>query len=66
MTRLSDIMAHAGLSMYAEVALVLFLLVFIGIVIRTFSPSQRKALDEASRLPLEDEQVVVPRPSKKP
>ncbi len=52
--KLSDIMSYAGLSMYAQVALVLFLAVFIAITIRTFLPSRRAELDEASRLPLDD------------
>ncbi|MEP6763595.1 MAG: cbb3-type cytochrome c oxidase subunit 3 [Gemmatimonadaceae bacterium] len=61
MTKLADIMEHAGLSMYAEVALVLFLAVFIGIVIRTYLPSRRRALDEASRLPLDEAPIVAHR-----
>lgn len=56
--KLSDIMSNAGLSMYAEVALVLFLAVFIGITIRTFMPSNRRALQEASMLPLDDGTLV--------
>jgi cbb3-type cytochrome oxidase subunit 3 len=52
--KLSDIMGNAGLSMYAEVALVLFLGVFIAIVLRTFAPSRRRELDEAALIPLND------------
>jgi cbb3-type cytochrome oxidase subunit 3 len=52
--KLSDIMGNAGLSMYAQVALVLFLGVFIAITIRTFAPSRRRELDEAARIPLDD------------
>jgi len=59
--KLSDIMSHAGLSMYAEIALVLFLGVFIAITIRTFAPSNRRALHEASLLPLDDGTIVTPR-----
>jgi cbb3-type cytochrome oxidase subunit 3 len=58
--KLSDIMAAAGLSFYAQVALVLFLIVFIAIAIRTFLPSRRQELDEASRLPLDDGPVLRP------
>jgi cbb3-type cytochrome oxidase subunit 3 len=54
-------MSYAGLSMYAQVAMVLFLAVFIAIVIRTFLPSRRQELDDASRLPLDDGQVLRPR-----
>lgn len=53
--KLSDIMGNAGLSMYAQVALVLFLGVFIAITIRTLLPSRRRELDEAAMIPLNDE-----------
>jgi cbb3-type cytochrome oxidase subunit 3 len=53
--KLSDIMGNAGLSMYAQVALVLFLGVFIAITIRTFAPSRRRELDEAAMIPLNEE-----------
>jgi cbb3-type cytochrome oxidase subunit 3 len=59
--KLSDIMSYAQLSFYTEVALVLFLGVFIAISIRTFMPSRQAELDLASRLPLEDEVVLTPR-----
>ena len=56
--KLSDIMSYAGLSMYAQVALILFLGVFIVITIRTYAPSNRRAMDDAARLPLDDGAVV--------
>jgi cbb3-type cytochrome oxidase subunit 3 len=52
--RLTDIMSNAGLSFYAQVALVIFLLVFIAITLRTFAPSRRRELDAASRLPFDE------------
>lgn len=52
--KLSDIMSHAGLSTYAEVALVLFLCAFIVIVVRTFAPSRSSELREAALLPLDE------------
>lgn len=52
--KLSDIMSHAGLSSYAQIALVIFLTVFIAIAIRTFLPSRNKELQEAALLPLDD------------
>ena len=52
--KLSDIMGNAGLSMYAQVALVLFLGVFIAITIRTFAPWRRRELDEAAMIPFND------------
>lgn len=59
--KLSDIMSYAQLSIYTEVALVLFLGVFIAITIRTFMPSRNKELEAAARLPLEDDVVLIPR-----
>ena len=52
--KLSDIMSGAGLSFYADVALVLFFAVFVGVVIRTWAPSRRAELQEASMLPRND------------
>lgn len=52
--RLTDIMSGAGLSGYAEIALILFLVAFAAIAIRLFLPSRKRDLERASRLPLED------------
>lgn len=52
---LADIVSHAGLAGYAEAGMVLFLLAFLGIVIAVFRPSNHRAMDAASRLPLEDD-----------
>ena len=52
---IADVMSHAGLSGYAEVGMILFMLAFIGIVIATFRPGTSRAMDEASRLPFEDD-----------
>ncbi|HEU4566169.1 MAG TPA: cbb3-type cytochrome c oxidase subunit 3 [Gemmatimonadaceae bacterium] len=52
--KLSDIMGHAGLSIYTEIALVIFLAVFIAIVFRVFAPSRKREWERASRLPLDD------------
>ena len=56
--KLSDIMSGAGLSIYAEIALVIFLAAFVAIVVRTFAPSRRRSMDEAARLPLDDGRTV--------
>jgi cbb3-type cytochrome oxidase subunit 3 len=53
--KLSDIMGNAGLSMYAQVALVLFLAVFIAVIIRTWAPSRRREMQDAAMIPLNDE-----------
>ena len=52
---LADVMSHAGLSGYAIVAMILFMLAFGGIVWSVFQPSRRDEFDRAERLPLEDE-----------
>lgn len=49
----SDVMSHSGLSVYAVIALVLFLLVFVAIVIRIFT-ARRAEMDRNARLPLDD------------
>ncbi len=56
--KLSDIMGNAGLSIYAQVALVLFLAVFIAVTIRTWAPSRRGEMDAAARLPLDEAPIV--------
>ena len=59
--RLSDIMSNAGLSTYAEVALVIFLVAFLLITLSVFAPSRRQEFDEASRMPLDDTHPQTPR-----
>lgn len=53
--KLSDIMGYADLSRYAEVALVIFLVVFVLVTVRLWLPSRQQALREAALLPLNDE-----------
>ncbi len=55
MRSLTDVMSHAGLSGYAIVALLLFLVAFVGIAVRVFRRSSTQDFEEARRLPLEDE-----------
>jgi cbb3-type cytochrome oxidase subunit 3 len=62
--RLSDIMSHAGLSAYAEVALVIFLIAFLLIAVGVFAPSRKREFDEASRMPLDDVHPQSPRQSR--
>lgn len=59
--KLSDIVSHAGLAGYAEVALVLFVLAFLGIVVSVFRPSRSREMDAASRLPFDDEPAELPK-----
>jgi cbb3-type cytochrome oxidase subunit 3 len=58
--RLSDVMSHAGLAVWAEAALILFTLAFLGIVIALFRPSQKGRMDAASRLPFDDDPAGLP------
>ena len=53
--RLSDIMSRLDLSIYPQVALVLFLIVFVSVMTRTFSRTRAQELDHAAHLPLEDD-----------
>lgn len=61
--KLSDIMANAGLAAYAEVALILFFLAFVGIVIYLFAPWRTRdaRYEAASRMPLDDDSPQTPR-----
>jgi cbb3-type cytochrome oxidase subunit 3 len=59
--RLSDVMSHAGLALYAEIAMVIFLIVFVAIVIRLFR-SKRSEMERHARMPLEDSEPPVKEP----
>jgi cbb3-type cytochrome oxidase subunit 3 len=59
---LSGVIGHAGLAGFAVVAMLLFLAAFVAVVGWTFAPRRRRQLDEASRLPLEDERTGPPGP----
>jgi cbb3-type cytochrome oxidase subunit 3 len=52
---LSEIMSNAGLSRYAEWALLLFVFAFLLVLERVLRPSQRDEYEAQGRLPLEDE-----------
>lgn len=58
---MTDIVSHAGLSIYAEVAMVLFLLAFVAIGVWTFWPSRQEEMDHAAQLPLDDDTTSTPR-----
>jgi cbb3-type cytochrome oxidase subunit 3 len=63
--KLSDIMSHAGLAGYAEVALVIFIVAFLVLLIRIFAPGRRQEMDRARQMPLDDEHPVEPRKEEK-
>lgn len=52
--RLSELMSNMDLAFWPQVALVIFVTVFVGVLLRTFSGSQAELQEEMSRLPLED------------
>ena len=60
----SDSLSAAGLSWYAEVALVLFMLAFLLVLWRVFKPSAKAKYDRAARMPLDDDTPQTPRNSK--
>jgi len=53
--RLSDAVGHSGLAVYAEVALVIFFLVFVGVVVYVFARGNKQRFERARRMPLDDE-----------
>ena len=59
--KLSEIMSHAGLSRYAEVALVLFLAAFVAVAWWTFRPGAKSRMDHDARLPLDDGGAAQPK-----
>lgn len=59
--KLVDVMSAAGLSIYAIVALLLFVGAFLAIVVRTFAPGAQPRHAAASQLPFNDEPGPVTR-----
>lgn len=54
MIHLGDVMGASGLSGYAIVALLLFLLAFVLVVYAIFAPSRRQEDERAALLPFDD------------
>lgn len=52
--KLSDVMGAMGLSMYAEVALVLFFVAFVAVVVWVSARTNQSRWEEARYLPLDD------------
>ena len=55
MKSLTDVVSGAGLSIYAEIALVIFLLAFVAIVISLFVPGKRSTHEHLRRLPIDSD-----------
>lgn len=60
---LTEIMSSAKLSIYPIVGLIFFMIAFSAVLWRVFAKCNKKALDEASRIPLDDARVCTPRPT---
>lgn len=58
--RLSDIMSAAGLAFYPQVALLIFLVVFVLACIRILRPSRAVRYSQFATLPLEDAPTTLP------
>lgn len=56
--RLSDLMSRLELSVYPQVALVIFLGVFVAVMVRIFGRTRSRELDRAAMLPLEDSPIA--------
>ena len=54
---LSDLMSQMGLHRFAEIGLVLFLLLFAGVLVHTFRRGNRERFERAARLPLHDDET---------
>ena len=52
--RLGEIMSAAGLHVFAEIGLVLFLAIFAGVVAYTFTKRNRAVFERARTAPLQD------------
>lgn len=63
MTSLSDLVGASGLSLYAIVAMLLFIAAFLLILIPIVAPGRRAHYEQAARLPLDDVRPQSPRAS---
>lgn len=55
--RLSELMSEMDLATYPQVALVIFLVVFAAVCLRTFSKKRRATYEQIARIPLADQPV---------
>lgn len=61
---LSELMSRAHLSLWAEAALVLFLLVFVGVALRLWLGADAVELRRRAALPLDDAEASPRRPGR--
>jgi hypothetical protein len=57
--KLSDIMSGSGLSAYAEIALVLFLVAFLAVVVSLFLPSWQRTYERMRHLPMDHDTAAI-------
>ena len=57
MKSLSDVVGGAGLSIYAEIALLLFLFAFLGVVVSLLLPSRQRMYERMRHLPIDSDTV---------
>jgi cbb3-type cytochrome oxidase subunit 3 len=60
MKSLTDVVSGAGLSGYAEIALVIFLIAFIGVVISLFLPGRQRTYEHLRQLPMDRDASLTP------
>lgn len=63
--KLSDIVGHAGLELYPQIALVLFLFAFAIVVVRLLLPSQQSQYERGARMALDDADAPSTPPSER-
>ena len=61
--RMSDIVSGLGLAVYPIIAMLMFIAVFAGAMIRVFARGRRAEMDAAANLPLADDTARPPQPS---
>jgi cbb3-type cytochrome oxidase subunit 3 len=52
--RLGEIMGAAGLQVFAEIGLVMFLILFAGVLVYTFTKRNRSTFERARTAPLDE------------
>jgi cbb3-type cytochrome oxidase subunit 3 len=60
MKSLTDVVSGAGLSGYAEIALVIFLVAFVGVVVSLFLPSKQRTYEHLRQLPMDTDPALQP------
>jgi cbb3-type cytochrome oxidase subunit 3 len=63
MKSLTDVVSGAGLSGYAEIALVIFLVAFLGVVISLLLPSKQRTYEHLRQLPMDADDSAPALPS---